>query len=429
MRCSLRSLFAAWMLLGWTVVRAGDTFAPPPVLPIQNAMPAIDPIVPPVLADSVPVTYTNLDENFHFTAHEQLVSDPTPDGTPAPEAGSATEAEAVPETIMQPQPAPVYSPSCLSQFMRPCAHTGLMGGVSLYFLKPYATQNQAYTVQSTVAPFSVQTVNFDPSYSTSPAMWLGWQGANGLGARVRGFYYYHNLNTLTPTTAGGGFPAVPSVYVGGTFQSGLPFAGNAPLSQTNIAGAPLGDTNRFYFNNRLFVNSIDFEGTFDWASGPFTFLATSGVRYQHLSSNYVAADVFTTGANVAVGANLVSYNRNFNGAGPTASLQAYRRLGSTRLKAFGIVRGSYVAGQSKETTYTAMNVGTLQNSSYTSTNNNAIPVGDIELGLEYGQPYGGRYFFFRAAGVDQTYFGAGSATSAQGNLSLFGGQISGGINY
>ena len=48
---------------------------------------------------------------------------------------------------------------------------------------------------------------------------------------------------------------------------------------------------------------------------------------------------------------LFSYDHNFNGFGGTAALQAFRQLGGTRLRVFGTVRGSLLAGVNHETTY------------------------------------------------------------------------------
>ena len=66
---------------------------------------------------------------------------------------------------------------------------------------------------------------------------------------------------------------------------------------------------------------------------------------------------------------------------------------------------------------------------YSASHNTTIPTSEIELGLEYGRPFRGRYMFLRAAAVDQTYFGLGSASSNTGNLSLIGSQISVGLNF
>jgi len=58
-----------------------------------------------------------------------------------------------------------------------------------------------------------------------------------------------------------------------------------------------------------------------------------------------------------------------------------------------------------------------------------LPVVEIELGVQYqihsdwGNP------FVRAGIVNQTYFGAGNAASREGNLSLFGAQVSLGATF
>jgi hypothetical protein len=58
-----------------------------------------------------------------------------------------------------------------------------------------------------------------------------------------------------------------------------------------------------------------------------------------------------------------------------------------------------------------------------------MPIGELELGLEYARRMGRMDLFVRSAVVDQTYFGIGSPTSTSGNLSLFGVQVSLGLGF
>ncbi len=58
-----------------------------------------------------------------------------------------------------------------------------------------------------------------------------------------------------------------------------------------------------------------------------------------------------------------------------------------------------------------------------------MPVGELEVGFEYGRNYGRTRLFFRGAAVNHTYFEAGSSSTRDGSLSLFGGQASFGVNY
>jgi hypothetical protein len=75
-------------------------------------------------------------------------------------------------------------------------------------------------------------------------------------------------------------------------------------------------------------------------------------------------------------------------------------------------------------------LGPAANNLITSNHNPLLPVADIELGAEYIFNRGGKFHpFIRAAVVDQTYWDIGSASSRNGNMSLFGGQFSGGFSF
>ena len=59
-----------------------------------------------------------------------------------------------------------------------------------------------------------------------------------------------------------------------------------------------------------------------------------------------------------------------------------------------------------------------------------LSIVDVELGAEYTFNRCGNFHpFLRAAGVSQTYWDIGNASSRNGNMSLFGGQLSGGISF
>jgi hypothetical protein len=59
----------------------------------------------------------------------------------------------------------------------------------------------------------------------------------------------------------------------------------------------------------------------------------------------------------------------------------------------------------------------------------ALPIIDLEGGVEYGRSVGSTFVFVRGTCVSSTYFGAGNASSSDGNLNLFGAMISTGLNF
>jgi hypothetical protein len=58
-----------------------------------------------------------------------------------------------------------------------------------------------------------------------------------------------------------------------------------------------------------------------------------------------------------------------------------------------------------------------------------MPVTEYEIGLEYGADFGGSRLYLQGAVLGQTYFGAGSASSENGNMSLFGIHVALGLNW
>jgi hypothetical protein len=123
--------------------------------------------------------------------------------------------------------------------------------------------------------------------------------------------------------------------------------------------------------------------------------------------------------------------------------QTTYHVGNTGLGLFALGRGALLAGKTNGyTNFTQTindptgitgipgtpNSSQVRSSTPTSTDS-VLPVLEIEVGLEYALRLGGNSLFARAAVVSQTYFGAGNASRSDANLSLFGCQLSAGLNY
>ena len=133
----------------------------------------------------------------------------------------------------------------------------------------------------------------------------------------------------------------------------------------------------------------------------------------------------------------LTFDHDFNGGGPTLALQANYQI--ARLSLFGSVRGSLLVGQTTSRLNFTQTVtdpagaffGIVQsnNPSARRTDDTLLPVLELELGLEYALTAGRYRTFLRGAVVNQTYFDAGSASSTEGDLGLFGAQFSLGVNF
>jgi len=311
---------------------------------------------------------------------------------------------------------------------------GIMAGASLYVLRPHINNNTAFTITTGIGTPSpvVSSTDFDWNYQIAPAAWLGWTGPNGVGFRGRYFHFDHNSDgavaSLDSTTA-----------VTATIQ---PPAGLSPVLGTpprgfQSPGILLQDArgvDNLSFESELKIQTIDGEATYLYDSGRVWALLSAGGRYLQLNQGYHGALV-----NVIDAANseisFLESGQNFYGAGPTLAAQAAWRIGNSGLAVFGSARGSFLVGSSRQNTAFAEQIvdsvsGNQTNLAITQSRVHAtLPIIEIEGGLEYARDVGRTRMFVRAAAVDHVYFDAGSASSRDGNLSLFGGQVSVGVGY
>src|SRR5581483_8477385 len=346
----------------------------------------------------------------------------TQEGLPAPEVETRNSS-----LSYQPQVGIFWMPDS-------CKTSGIMAGATLYFLKPYFQNNVAFSTTTGIGTASPTQTNtdFDWNLGLAPAFWLGWASSSGLGVRGRYFNFDHSSGTQVAGLA-------PGLAASTTIDPapGLnPQPGGFNFRSPGVVlGGGLG-TDALEFSSNLSLMVFDAEATYDWRAGKLAVLLTVGGRYLQLDQSY-SAILRNTGA-AATELQRLDLDRTFEGGGPTASMQARVDLGWTGLALFGLVRGSMLVGSTRQdstfnraVTDPGGLVGGSQNvtARRTGSSSSTLPVAELELGLEYGRTFGRYRPFLRAAVVNQTYFDAGNASGAGGNLSLFGGQLSLGVNY
>jgi hypothetical protein len=322
----------------------------------------------------------------------------------------------------------------------------LVGGVGLYFLKPHFENNPAFTtttvksvvtsaveldmfhtIFNTSTTTSVLQQDFGYDLSVSPLIYLGYVGDGGLGFRTRWFRFDQGADA---STANGLQPVESSVAPGG-------LNGLRPAS---FAVSSVGQVDRLAFTSHLLLDVWDFEATQDFQLGAWSFLGAGGVRYLHITQRFAAYKSplqppaqFTTDAPET----LLS-GHSFNGVGPTLALEAERTLGGRGLSLYGTARGAVLFGTGKQTaagqttTVTDVRFGTNINAQTTvndTRRSDVLPVLECEVGVQYGREVGQFYPFIRTGLVGQAYFGAGSATSEDGNLGLFGLSVTAGLHF
>ena len=161
-------------------------------------------------------------------------------------------------------------------------------------------------------------------------------------------------------------------------------------------------------------------------------LLGGGVRYAHLDQVY-SSNITDNNGNT----NLAVARHNFNGAGPTFSLQGRHTLGLPCLAAYGILHGSVLFGGAGND-YQGSASATNQNQSFSSHQIGVLPIGELEVGAELSYPFHHARFFLQSGFVGQVWWGGGSAsnfdtinnaTSANSNFGFVGLALRAGVAY
>ncbi len=335
-------------------------------------------------------------------------------------------------------------------------------GAGLLIVKPNFEDNPAFASHLPPAPGvpAHQTLAhaFDWTFEVGPTVWLGWKADNGLGVRASYFTLDQISRSITFANPPAGLtsaiinepaslpdpksflltPAVPPVPPGVTGDF---------FSPSTIASRALGvgvvSPDSLAFGSSLRFDTLTLEGTDDFTFGPVALTVTGGGRFLYHKQTYGAAlvnHVAVAGGARALEVDTLNYRHTFNGGGPTASLYARHLLGETGLSVYGDLRGSILVGKGRQNfiaTQLIRDTGiappippqsTFRIDQFVDNRDDTLPVTEFELGLEYAADFGACRVFLQGAVAAQTYFGAGSATSENGNLSLFGLHIALGVS-
>jgi hypothetical protein len=345
----------------------------------------------------------------------------------------------VPEEAYAPPPsAPlpeqvVYEPS----------RAGWIGGASVLILAPTLQDNQAYAINSGLSPSrtaSRDVVNFPSSVQAAPLIWLGWQFEADKGFRTR-FFWFDALSTTPdllfnpdqPTVSDRSLSAPPGLTSLPGQQQFL-----QPGSSVLFVGGNTSDLSVSSYT-RLYV--LDFEYTYQRTGRRFDSVLTAGGRYlgcdQSYSAYAVATGIDSVSGDTKQETQSMSSLRNFSGGGPTASWLGRMRLGDSRLAAYAGLRGSLLAGSETSQINFVDNdfnvtTGRLETSNGSVVADNAfgvLPIGEIDMGIEYGGAFWDRLWFTRTGVVAQNYFGLGSANGSTGDFILLGAELAAGIRF
>lgn len=366
-----------------------------------------------------------------------------PDGPNAGGHEPAGPVAALADHQFEPFAAPL-PPAGPPRFVPEPSRAGWMGGASLLILAPTLQNLEAYAINSGLSPDSttaVQTVqNFPVAAQAAPLIWLGWQFDSDKGVRAR-FFWFDALST-TPTLSFD--PDQPT-----TFDRSL----SAPAGLATLPGQiqflQPGNSVLFVggYTSDLTVSSytrlyaLDFEYTHERRGQRFDSVFTAGGRYLGCDQSYSAFAV-ATGVDSFTGdtrreTQTMNSLRNFSGGGPTASWLGRMRLGQSRMAAYVGLRGSLLAGSESSRIDFVNNDFNVTTNTLESTNGSIVtdsgfgvlPIGEIDLGIEYGGAFWDRLWFMRTGVVAQNYFGLGSATGSTGDFILIGAELAAGLRF
>jgi hypothetical protein len=317
-----------------------------------------------------------------------------------------------------------------------CAHGGLIGGVGLYVIEPYFSTNRAFVTEKGFGgggPAMEQETGIDHHMQASPEVWLGYISDSGLGGRLRWWYFREDSSQFFSPSNDISAASADPLGVGALhIPVGPPFSG---LAQTlNVT-------------SKLELQVWDLEALQAAQLGGFDLLFSGGVRLAHIDQQYDAY----LGIHVPAGplgppfpvqlTNGILSGHSFTGAGPLASLEARRPLGNSGFALYGLARGSVLIGSGRQTVTAAefaspASLGGPVVSAVNSQHQDpVIPVGEFEVGAEFGRTVGRARLFGQLGFVGQMWWGAGNAsntdtvTSNVQNLGFFGLAVRAGINY
>ena len=262
---------------------------------------------------------------------------------------------------------------------------GAYAGVGLYWIQPNFETNPAFRLFQGSAVQRQQ--DFTYNMDIAPTFWLGWTDGHGVGGRLRYFEYAQG------STIQGVIPA------GASAQPAQPlgtFLGTIPGGTYGIAESTLN------------VHTWDLELTKQWDCECWTVIGTAGLRYAHLAQNYrAAADLGTA---VPVIEDLRS-GHNFNGAGPTVSVEAKRHIGNNGAAVYANSRLSFVYGTGQQSAYINSDGNLFERHARQA---DVLPIGELEIGLESNRDQGRYNVMVQGGFVGHVYWGAGNAANSEG---------------
>lgn len=280
----------------------------------------------------------------------------------------------------------------------PCQPTGLYGGAELVFAKPFLKESFRASIFNVTG---VQTLlPFDYDYVATPRVWLGYVGAESMGVRASYWRLSESQGPENFVASATSFPSAVNVNI--IFPSAI---------TTTAPGEVLS------VSNSIELETLDLEGTLHFDGWGNRFVASAGLEYGRISQDYHA--IVTAGG---VPQQVLNWDRQLAGVGPTVGLSMRRPIGCSGLEALGAFQLAILFGEKDIHRFSlggpSVPLGGLPRIDFDDASEMLL-VGRIQLGAQYTREiaWGGE-MFLRATYEGQVWTDSGG--NALGYLGVQG---------
>ena len=299
------------------------------------------------------------------------------------------------EVANQDAPAPVAENGYADAWCNGCGvcdtccvdEGGLYGVYENVIVTPYFSNNVAFAERiagpAGLANNPTRNRHFNWDMNYSPRFEIGYLSGEGMGARVRYWQFEHSSDLRYAVPAGN----IATVASGGAI---LNVANPNTLAETQS----------------LETRVLDLEAMKRWQDCQNTVTGSFGLRYARLDQQVTAQSLTAAGALFAQ----LASKHDFEGIGPTISIEALRRFNCSNLGVFVNVRGSLLYGESNRHAQNAPGAGAalfVQNIG--RNDQDLVTVGEMQLGLDYK-----RDSFFARVALEAQYWVNGGAPAVTG---------------
>jgi hypothetical protein len=314
-----------------------------------------------------------------------------------------------------------------------------------FMVHTYFGQNPAFNITQGHGTKSATTTTHDIEFldvNFGPKVLLGVESADGWGFRSY-WWLIDEESEISHLTNGDS--------TGRTVVQSTPAVGVPGFSSPGtVAKAFKIFHDKFDFRNRVVADDWVWEATKDFQWDCWSFLITGGARYTYISQSFVASrlnkgtgTLGTSKVTLTQDSDEIIAGHNFGGVGPTILLELRRHIGDTGISLYGNARVSVIFGDETLTAFQQtiekakitpkkgqpLTINTSKLFSGRTTDENTVPMGDFEVGVNYTRDAGRVRLFLDVGMVNQSWFDVGSATTQHGVLGFFGLQVMAGFNF